>query len=195
MLQARHMESDLVKDFLRREELLEETLGMIRRFRVRSFGVGRSLGRGPGLPAVHHSALHFAIRRPGAIQQDLARYLGIQRSHVSEVVKSLERRGLIRRVPDDSDRRLNHLEITPLGNMTHERFHEAHGETVPAFFRGWTEEEIEILHLLFRRLELRGAQPPTEDLRVLQARSNSGGPLLTLASRRDTASPGTGTRR
>jgi DNA-binding MarR family transcriptional regulator len=164
------MQTDASWVFARREELLEETLGMIRRIRAWSFAPGRGRSPSGGLSAVQHSTLHFAIRRPGAIQQDLARYLGIQRSHVSEVVKSLERRGLLRRLPDDSDRRLNHLEITPLGSAIHSRFHESHSETLPRLFRNWTDEDIESLHSLFQRLERPEAGQSAGDARKVERR-------------------------
>lgn len=146
------MEAIPATPFTRREQILEETLGLIRRVRVRS----NSANDGPeghfGLNSIHHAALHFTMRNPGAIQRDLADFLGVQPGHVSEVVDALERQGLITRVLDPADRRIHRLEATLRAHEFHQRIHELSGESVHPLFRRWTDSEIEALYALLKRL-------------------------------------------
>lgn len=46
------------------------------------------------------------------ISTQLARRLGITRSAVSQMVNKLEKRGIIRRLPDDVDRKIVYVELT-----------------------------------------------------------------------------------
>jgi DNA-binding MarR family transcriptional regulator len=102
---------------------------------------------------MHHSALHFALRNPGAIQNSLANFLGVQRSHVSELTAQLEQMGLIRRTPDFRNRHLNRLDITAQGIEFHRRLHEGEDETIPPAFRRWTDAELMGLYAFLKRLD------------------------------------------
>ena len=147
----------------RREQILEETLGLIRRVRIRSSAPGDGPVAGMGFTTIHHTALHFAMRNPGAIQRQLARFLGVPSGHVTAVVDTLERQGLIRRTPDPNDRRINRLEATARAREFHQRFHELSGETIHPQFRRWSDEEIESLHSLLKRFaEEDGLAPAVE---------------------------------
>ncbi|MGA8604134.1 MAG: MarR family transcriptional regulator [Thermoplasmata archaeon] len=153
----------------RREQILEETLGLIRRVRLRSTASGDGPVSGMGFTTIHHTALHFAMRNPGAIQRQLARFLGVPSGHVTAVVDTLERQGLIRRTPDPTDRRINRLEATPRAYDFHKRFHELSGETIHPQFRQWSDEEIESLHSLLKRFaENDGLAPAVEYSHVVR---------------------------
>jgi DNA-binding MarR family transcriptional regulator len=103
--------------------------------------------------AREHMALHFVLRSPGATHADLATFLGVTPSHVSGVVDSLEKRGLVTRVPDKTDRRVHRLEPTPKAVESHPAYHERFGEPTSPIFEGWSDAEIDTLRTLLQRLE------------------------------------------
>jgi DNA-binding MarR family transcriptional regulator len=144
----------VVTEAQRRQELVEETLGMMRRVLSRSI---RSRPQRPGKLALffarEHLAFHFVMRSPGATHADLAKFLGVTPSHVSGVVDSLERKGLVTRVPDKVDRRIHRLELTAKGGESHRRMHERFGEPTSPIFEGWSDSEIETLRQMLERLD------------------------------------------
>lgn len=144
----------VVTEAQRRQELVEETLGLMRRVLSRS--VRGRLER-PGRLALYfareHMALHFVLRSPGSTHADLAKFLGVTPSHVSGVVDSLEKRGLVTRIPDREDRRVHRLEATAKAVESHRRFHDRFGEPTSPIFDGWSEAEIQTLRGLLERLE------------------------------------------
>ena len=70
-----------------------------------------------GLLRVHWETLWFlrAANRYSNTLQVLAAYLGQTKGSVSQSVKLLERRGLLRREPDAKDRRVTRLALTDVG--------------------------------------------------------------------------------
>jgi DNA-binding MarR family transcriptional regulator len=154
------MEAKVVDESSRREQMLEETLGLIRRVRLRSSAPGDGPLAGMGLTTIQHTTLHFAMRNPGSIQRQLARFLGVPSGHVTAVVDTLERQGLIRRVPDPVDRRINRLEATPRAVELHQRIHELAGESLHPLFRRWSDDEIESLYSLMKRFAEEDGLPP-----------------------------------
>lgn len=86
--------------------------------------VGRALQEGArqraalrGLLNVHWQVLWFlrAANRYSNTLQVLARYLGQTKGSVSQSVQLLERRGYLRRTPDEQDRRVMRLCLTAAG--------------------------------------------------------------------------------
>jgi DNA-binding MarR family transcriptional regulator len=68
-----------------------------------------------GLATSDHGVL-VALGDFGALsQQQLADRLGADKSHVVRLIDELERRGLITRAPDPTDRRRHRIELTPAG--------------------------------------------------------------------------------
>jgi DNA-binding MarR family transcriptional regulator len=168
------MEANSNHDSSRREQILEETVGLIRRVRIRSTAPGDGPVAGLGFTTIHHTTLHFTMRNPGSIQRQLARFLGVPSGHVTAVVDALEREGLIRRVPDPNDRRINRLEATPRAQEFHQRFHELSGETLHPQFRKWSDDEIESLHALLKRFaEEDGLAPAVEYSRYIRPATNA----------------------
>lgn len=54
-------------------------------------------------------------RNPGLTQAEVCAALGIQRANLAPLVKGLERRGIVERLPVRGDRRLNALHLTAVG--------------------------------------------------------------------------------
>ncbi|WP_202637726.1 MarR family winged helix-turn-helix transcriptional regulator [Bailinhaonella thermotolerans] len=82
---------------------------------------------------------------------DLARAAGVSSRNVTGLVDTLERDGLVRRVPDPEDRRSVLAEITPAGQAWIEAFRKPSQLAMRAMFQGFTPEEL----LAFRDLCLR----------------------------------------
>ncbi|MEV8634235.1 MarR family transcriptional regulator [Streptosporangium sp. NPDC051023] len=115
--------------------------------RMRAHG---SEGRG-----VSAGALDVLIRLSSADQGisigDLARAAGVSSRNVTGLVDTLERDGLVRRVPDPKDRRSVLAEITPAGHAWIEAFRKPSQLAMRAMFQGFTPEEL----IVFRDLCLR----------------------------------------
>ncbi|MEZ0075557.1 MarR family winged helix-turn-helix transcriptional regulator [Planotetraspora sp. GP83] len=115
--------------------------------RMRAHG---SEGRG-----VSAGALDLLIRLSGSDQGisigELARAAGVSSRNVTGLVDTLERDGLVRRVPAPGDRRSVLAEITPAGRAWIEAFRRPSQLAMRAMFRGFTPEEL----VLFRDMCLR----------------------------------------
>jgi DNA-binding MarR family transcriptional regulator len=68
------------------------------------------------ISSVQYGVLSVLFAFPQSTQRDLCEKLDLDRSTVADVVARLERRGLIHRVRDDTDRRRNRLRITAEGH-------------------------------------------------------------------------------
>ena len=73
--------------------------------------------RGFRITPVQYSALSAIKTFPGIDQRSLARVIAFDRSTIGSVVERLERRGLITRETDRSDRRYKALHLTPKGTQ------------------------------------------------------------------------------
>lgn len=68
-----------------------------------------------GLTNLTSTHLINILRRPGMSQNELACLLSVSKVMVSKTLKQLEQEGLITRIPDQEDKRLVHLYVTPRG--------------------------------------------------------------------------------
>ncbi|MCK2215951.1 MarR family transcriptional regulator [Actinomadura sp. ATCC 31491] len=116
--------------------------------RMRSHG---SEGRG-----VSAGALDLLLRLSTAAQGisigGLARAAGVSSRNVTGLVDTLERDGLVRRVPDPADRRSVLTEITPAGRAWVEAFREPSRLAMRAMFDGFTPAELRLFRDLCLRL-------------------------------------------
>lgn len=136
-----------------RQETADETLGLLRRVAAQAFAP-RDRGAGPpSFTSLHHLALHFSIRKQGASQREIARYLGVTPGHVTGILDDLEREGVIRRRPDLNDRRIHRVEATLKAEDLHRRFHGSRARRGDSVFRGWSEDDLEGLRELLVRLD------------------------------------------
>ncbi len=136
-----------------RQETADETLGLLRRVAARAFGPKEGAAGPPSFTSLHHLALHFAVRKQGSSQREIARYLGVTPGHVTGILDDLEREGVIRRRPDLTDRRIHRVEATLKAEELHRRFHGAQAHRGGSVFRGWSEEDLEGLRALLVRLD------------------------------------------
>jgi MarR family transcriptional regulator, organic hydroperoxide resistance regulator len=68
-----------------------------------------------GLDLTHYEVIAAIYRFPGLTQQQLADKLLVGRSNLSMLLPDLERRSIVERKPDASDKRLRRLTLTPQG--------------------------------------------------------------------------------
>ncbi|WP_433257755.1 MarR family winged helix-turn-helix transcriptional regulator [Streptosporangium sp. CA-135522] len=83
---------------------------------------------------------------------ELARAAGVSSRNVTGLVDTLERDGLVRRVPDPKDRRSVLAEITPAGQAWVEAFRKPAQLAMQAMFQGFTREELVVFRDLCLRL-------------------------------------------
>jgi DNA-binding MarR family transcriptional regulator len=65
--------------------------------------------------SVQFGVLNMLARTPGASQQQLVENLDLDRSTIADIVLRLERRRLIKRTRDESDKRRNRVFLTSFG--------------------------------------------------------------------------------
>ena len=61
-------------------------------------------------------SLLMSLHRPAPTMGDTADFLAMDRSTLTAALKPLQRRGLVTIVPDEADRRVKRLTLTPAGN-------------------------------------------------------------------------------
>lgn len=109
--------------------------------------------------SVQFGVLAVLDRRPGASQQELCEALDLDRSTIADLVRRLERNGLVERRRDDTDRRRNRLELTDDGARTLAQLR-PRAETVEhALTDALSTEERGILRTILLRV-LAADQPP-----------------------------------
>jgi DNA-binding MarR family transcriptional regulator len=79
---------------------------------------------GEGLTPTQYSVLGLVRGRGPLGLADLAELEGLNPARLSRVIRVLDDSGLIRRRPDPSDLRAARVEITPDGELVHERIRE-----------------------------------------------------------------------
>lgn len=98
-------------------ELVARLRGVIPRL-ARQFN---DTSTGEGLTPTQYSVLALVRGRGPLGLADLTELEGINPTMLSRVVKALDERGLIRRMPDPNDMRAARLEATPAGEEVHDR--------------------------------------------------------------------------
>jgi len=97
--------------------LLEMSGHLIRRLNRHSTAIfqHRLKAAGHEITAVQFSALAMLAKQPGIDQATLASQIEYDRATIGGVVKRLDQKKLINRLPNDRDRRAFHLYLTPVG--------------------------------------------------------------------------------
>ena len=70
--------------------------------------------------SVQFATLELLVHLPGASQKDIGEGLGLDRSTVTDVVRRMERVGLIERTRDPADNRRNVVVLTALGRSEYD---------------------------------------------------------------------------
>ncbi len=83
------------------------------------------------------------------ISTELARRLRVTRSAVSQMVNRLEKEGLVRRAPDETDRKIAYVELTDEALTTYEKDIKGCEEFVERVVKEYGEEKFEQMYALF----------------------------------------------
>ena len=77
---------------------------------------------------------------------------GLAKSHVSLSINNLERRGLLTRIADPSDRRTVHLQLTEKAAEITETGRKVQKKFMDHLHQGVTEEQMELMRLFAERV-------------------------------------------
>ena len=91
-------------------------------------------------------------RREGVTMSDLSRMLLVSNGNATAVVDRLEKDGMVRRTPSESDRRTIFVALTPTGFSTFEQLAEGHEAEVGRHFAGLSETDLDSLTDIFKRM-------------------------------------------
>lgn len=100
-----------------------------------------------------HPFILFLVRQqPGVTPAEIARRMEITPASATVSLKRMEAAGLLRREADESDRRVQHLFLTPAGVALDDRCRAGKVFAAETTFRGFSEEEIATLGGLLDRM-------------------------------------------
>ena len=91
-------------------------------------------------------------RREGVTMSELSRMLLVSNGNATAVVDRLEGEGLVRRTPSEVDRRTVHVALTAEGTAAFETMAEGHEAEVARLFAGLTDEELDQMTTILKRM-------------------------------------------
>jgi DNA-binding MarR family transcriptional regulator len=110
-----------------------------------------------GISAAQGSILIYIAHDRGDRAADIARDYDYDTGSMTRMVARLVAKRLLRRVPDENDRRVQRLELTAAGRKLTEQMSAMAAKVLNQHLRGFTRAELEQLKALLRRmLENRG---------------------------------------
>jgi len=92
-----------------------------------------------------------AFSQTSCRMQDVALHLGVEAPSVTRKVQELEEQGLVRRVPDMKDRRVNHVTITAEGMAQLQKLQQVRRNMLARALSNWSEEDRQTLARLLRK--------------------------------------------
>lgn len=98
--------------------------------------------------------IEYLIRHEGPVyQRDLENHFFVRRSTVSKVLRLMEEKGMIARLPVHDDARLKQIVLTEYGRRIHGAAVNHAQELEQKLYHHFTEEEMETLLRLLKKLE------------------------------------------
>jgi DNA-binding MarR family transcriptional regulator len=97
--------------------------------------------------------ISFLVYFEGSTQQELAEVMDIGKAGLGKQVDRLERLGLVQRIPDAVDRRLNRVLLTPKARPLAEEMRRVSEETVAASTATLTAAELVALHKILNKIK------------------------------------------
>ena len=109
--------------------------------------------RSQDISPMQSRVLVFLHHTEGEVNQRmLEQFLMVKPSTVNGIVSRLEDKGLITRTASDKDGRCRILHLTEQGRSCHQLFKDVSTQVEKQMIRGFTGEELELLHTLLVRL-------------------------------------------
>lgn len=90
-------------------------------------------------------------RRDGVTMSELSRMLLVSNGNATTVVDRLEKDGLVRRTPSETDRRTIYVALTPEGFQQFESLAADHERELSGLFASLTEEDLDRLTEILKR--------------------------------------------
>ena len=116
-----------------------------------------------GIQLAHYDVLANVFRTPGLTQQQLAEKLLVGRSAMSMLLPELERRGLIERRSDETDRRVRRLWLTSAGEVLTRKALAIHAARIEAMMGVLSDEECNAVGtMMWRVVGYLEGKPPRE---------------------------------
>jgi len=97
--------------------------------------------------------ISFLVYFEGSTQQELAEVMDIGKAGLGKQVDRLEAQGLVRRIPDAVDRRLNRLWLTPKAKPVADEIRRVSEATVAASIATVTAAELATLHKILDKIK------------------------------------------
>jgi DNA-binding MarR family transcriptional regulator len=110
---------------LEQSVLTEDASFLLARANALALAAGNEALAEHGLKVRSYAVLALAVEETRPSQRELAEFLRLDPSQVVSLVDDLQRRGLVAREPDPTDRRANVVVATGAGRALHERAREA----------------------------------------------------------------------
>lgn len=88
-------------------------------------------------------------------QKDLAEYRNLNNATVTRALERLEKKGFVKRVDDENDKRKKNVRLTSNGKETLDKILEKHGDYKKVIFNDFEENEIQDLMSLLDKLLFR----------------------------------------
>lgn len=133
-------------------ELINRTISVLYRYNQRFFAqkleeysLPIEVGQIPSLVQVY--------RYPGITQDEISSNAGIDKGTAAHTVKQLESAGMVTRLTDEKDRRVNHIFATPKGNEIGMQVFQIIGELHEILYKGFSDSEIKEAISLLERME------------------------------------------
>ena len=108
-----------------------------------------------GLNNTEFAVLELLYHKGDQPIQHIGKKILLASSSITYVVDKLEKKELIVRKPCPKDRRVTYASITDAGREFMDDAFPKHGETIEAIFKDLTEDEIEVVTDLLKKIGLR----------------------------------------
>jgi MarR family transcriptional regulator for hemolysin len=110
-----------------------------------------------GLTRSHWRAVLYIWRTPGISQTELSEILDVSRMGVTGLLDRMERKGLVLRKDDPSDRRMKRIYLTDSTQELIPMMTQLGGETMDDFLTSFSKKDREALMNLLLRVKLNGS--------------------------------------
>ena len=141
---------------LEQSVLTEDASFLLARANALALAAGNEALAEHGLKVRSYAVLALAVEETRPSQRELAEFLRLDPSQVVSLVDDLQRRGLVAREPDPTDRRANVVVATEAGRALHERAREAAQSAQRRLHAGLSAVQREQLAELLRLLAFPG---------------------------------------
>jgi DNA-binding MarR family transcriptional regulator len=131
-----------MEDFMEREEIrqmVEAYMGVGKLIHMRSYHNLESLKLYPGQPKF----LAIIKENEGVTQKELAQIHNVKPATITGMLSKLEANHYVYRVPDESDKRILRVYLTPEGRRMAEQSQKFIVNLTETMFRGFSKEELQ----------------------------------------------------